>query len=421
MTNIHKFAHISDCHLGAHRNPVLRKLESTAFEKTMNKCVDEKVDFIIISGDLFHSNIPNMAVVNEAVKKMKEVRDEGIRIYLIYGSHDYSPNETSIVDILDSTGLFSRIVKGRVDDGKLKLEFTVDPETKARLVGMSGRKIGMEQKYFEILDRESLEKEEGFKIFVFHSAVTEFKPDFLARMTSIPISYFPKEFDYYAGGHVHRRIEEKWKGFERVVYPGPIFAGYPQDLEQSAKGEKRGFYMVSFEDVIKRVEFVEIPTCEYSFLEYDASNKNSTQAQEELQQKIQELNVANKVVLLRIRGELSGGKTSDINFSQMRKTLVENGALHVNINRFGLASKEYTSLKVMGEDVREIESKLLKESIGAVKVSNQNLKGEKGSKLALELLDALRQAQKPNETKKNYGERMVNQAIQVLELNEAFK
>ena len=73
------------------------------------------------------------------------------------------------------------------------------------------------------------------------------------------------------------------------------------------------------------------------------------------------------------------------------------------------------------QDAREIEHKLLKESIGSVKVSVKKLKGEKGAQLALELLDALRQAQKPNESKKNYGERIVKQAIEVLELNEAFK
>jgi exonuclease SbcD len=418
---MYKFAHIADCHLGAHRNPVLQKLESNAFEKTMAKCVDEKVDFIVISGDLFHSNIPDMGVVNKAVKKMKEIRDEGIPIYLVYGSHDYSPNETSIVDILDSAGLFTKIVKVKIENGKLELEFTVDPKTKAKLVGLSGRKIGIEEKYFEILDRESLEKEKGFKIFVFHSAITEFKPDYLARMTSIPISYFPKAFNYYAGGHVHKRIEEEWREYRKIVYPGPIFAGSPRDLELSAKGEKRGFYIVSFEDDIEKIDFVEIPTCEYVFYEYDAFNKNSTQAQEELIQGIQELNVDNKVVLLKATGELSGGKTSDINFPQIRRILAEKGALYVNVNRYGLTSKEYTSLKVMGQDVNEIEKKLLKESIGSVKVKTTNLRGNKGVKMASELLSALRKPQKPNETKRDYEERILKRAFEVLKLTEVFE
>jgi len=418
---MYKFAHISDCHLGAHRDPVLQKLEFSAFNEALTRCVEEKVDFIIISGDLFHSNIPDMGVVNNAVKKMREVRDQGIQIYVIYGSHDYSPNETSIVDILDSAGLFIKIVKGDVKNGKLKLEFTEDPETKAKLVGISARKIGMEEKYYEILDREALEKEDGFKIFVFHSALAEFKPDFLARMASVPISYFPKGFDYYAGGHIHKQIEEKLPGYDKIVYPGPLFAGYPRDLEQSACGEKRGFYIVSFDDKIKKVEFVEITPCEYTFFEYDASNKNSTQAQQELVQKVKELDVTDKVVLLKVKGELSGGKTSDINFYQMRNILTENGALHVNINRFGLSSKEFTSLKVMGEDVHEIERKLLKESIGSVKVSTEALKGEKGVHLTTELLTALRQGQKPNESRKDYEQRILERAFEVLKLSEVFK
>jgi hypothetical protein len=419
--NVYNFAHISDCHLGANRDPVLQKLELEAFEKALTKCIEEKVDFIVISGDLFHSNIPDMRVVNDAVKKMKEAHDKGIPIYLIYGSHDYSPNETSIVDILDSAGLFSKIVKGKVEHGKLKLEFTEDPKTKAKLVGISARKIGMEEKYFEILDRVSLEKEKGFKIFVFHSALSELKPDFLARMASVPISYFPKGFNYYAGGHIHKRIEESLPGYDRIVYSGPLFAGYPRDLEQSARGEKRGFHIVSFDREVEKIEFIEIPVCKYVFFEYDATNKNSTQTQHELLQKVKELDVANKVVLLKVRGELSGGKTSDINFAQIRKVLMEKGALHVNINRFGLTSKEYTALKVMGEDVREIENKLLKESIGTVKVSTESLKGEKGAHLAFELLNALRQGQKPNENKKDYEERILNQAIEVLKLTEVFK
>ena len=109
-----KFAHLADCHIGANRDPVLEKLELAAFSKAMETCVQERVDFVLIAGDLFHANLPDMHVANEAVKKMKEVKDAGIPIYVIYGSHDYSPNATSIIDILDSTGLIKKVVKGEV-------------------------------------------------------------------------------------------------------------------------------------------------------------------------------------------------------------------------------------------------------------------------------------------------------------------
>jgi len=417
---MHKFAHIADCHIGANREPALEKLELTAFSKALDICIQERVDFILIAGDLFHANIPDMRVTNEAVKKMKEVRDKGIPIYVIYGSHDYSPNQTSMIDILDSAGLIRKIVKGEVVDGKLRLDFFVDPKTKAKLTGISARKVGIEKNYYEILDRETLEKEPGFKIFAFHSAISELKPEFFAEMESIPVSFIPKGFDYYAGGHIHQCCEASLPDHEKIAYPGALFAGYPRDFEQSAKGVKRGFFVVRFEDKVEDVEFKEVPVCEYAYFEYDVSDKNSIQAKKDLLERLNKIDVTNKLVIVKIKGELSGGKTSDINTSEIRSLLIENGALHVIVNRYGLTSKEYAAVRVMGEDIPTIETRLLRENIGAVKVSSEELKGENGSRLALDILKVLRQEQKLNESKKDYLERIQKMALEVLGLEEAF-
>jgi DNA repair exonuclease SbcCD nuclease subunit len=418
---MYKFAHLSDCHIGANREPVLESLELAAFSRALDICIQEKVDFILITGDLFHANIPDMRVTNEAVKKMKEVRDKGIPIYVIYGSHDYSPNQTSMIDILDSAGLIKKIVKGKVVEGKLKLEFFVDPKTKAKLVGIPARKVGMEKKYYEILDHELLEKEEGFKIFAFHSAISELKPEFLAEMEAIPLSYVPKGFDYYAGGHIHQYYEASLPDYKKIVYPGALFAGYPRDFEQSAKGVKRGFLIVYFRDKVEAVKFHEVPVCGYAYFEYDVTNKNSIQAKKDLLEKISKIDVKGKLVVVKVKGELSGGRTSDISTSEIRSLLTENGALYVVMNRYGLTSKEYAAIKVMGEDISAIENRVLKENIGMVKVSNEELKGEKGAKLASDLLRVLRQEQKMNESKKDYMERIQKMAIEVLGLEGVLK
>lgn len=64
-------------------------------------------------------------------------------------------------------------------NGKLQLEFKTDEKTKAKLCGISGRKLGIEKEYYNILDREPLEKEEDFKIFVLHGAVSEYKREYI--------------------------------------------------------------------------------------------------------------------------------------------------------------------------------------------------------------------------------------------------
>jgi DNA repair exonuclease SbcCD nuclease subunit len=380
--------------------------------------MEEKVDFILIAGDLFHANIPDMYVTNEAVKKMKEVKDAEIPIYVIYGSHDYSPNETSIIDILNSAGLIKKIVKGEVVGDKLQLAFFKDSKTGAKLVGISGRKLGLEKNYFEILDRECLEKEKGFKIFALHSGLSELKPEYMAQVESIPVSLLPKGFDYYAGGHIHQCFETKLPEYGRIVYPGTLFAGSSTDIEDSAKGQRRGLYIVDFEEKVENVQFREISVCKFAYIEYDVSNKNSLLVMKGLGEKLQEAQVQDALVVVKVKGELSGGKTSDISSTEIKTLLMDNGALGVIVNRHGLSSKEYTAVRVMGEDIPTIETRLLKENIGAIKVSNEDLKGDKGVKLAEELLKALRQEQKINETKRDYLERVQRQALDMLGLRE---
>ena len=43
-----KFAHLADIHLGANRHPTLETIEIQKFNESMNKCIEEKVDFILI-------------------------------------------------------------------------------------------------------------------------------------------------------------------------------------------------------------------------------------------------------------------------------------------------------------------------------------------------------------------------------------
>jgi len=416
-----KFAHIADTHIGAHREPVLAQLEAEAFGIAIDRCIQEKVDFIIISGDLFQSGIPDLAAVDDAVKKMHAVREAGIPIYVIYGSHDYNPNGKSIIDILDSTGLIKKVVKGEIVDGKLELEFFTDSKTGAKLVGISARKAGLESRYYEILDREALEKEQGFKIFVFHSGLDEFKPKHLAQMESIPVSCLPRDFQYYAGGHIHEKSEHALPHYGPIVFPGTLFAGSPRDFEASAKGTQRGFYIVQFNKKIEKTEFVPVKVCECVYHEYDVSNKNSVQAQHELQKSLKELDVKDKFALIKVFGELAGGKTSDLKFAELKKMLSEKGAIHIDINRFGLVSKEYANMKVAGEDIGEIEDRLFKENIGTVKLSNADLKGDNGIKLAHELLKVVRQEAKTGETKKDYNIRVAEYAVKTLKLTETME
>jgi DNA repair protein SbcD/Mre11 len=417
---MYSFAHLADIHVGAFRQPALQNLVLSAFNEAMDTCLQKKVDFIIISGDLFDSNIPDMGLLNSAVKKMGEVKDKGIPFYVIYGSHDFSPTQTSIIDILQSANLFTKVTKGEIDGEKLKLEFTTDERTKAKLCGISGRRRGIEKEYYEILDREILEREKGFKIFVLHGALSEYKSEDLTEAESMPLSYLPKSFAYYAGGHIHEKFLSREHGYN-VGYPGALFGADFTDLEKSAKGQERGFYVVSFSDKVENIEFIPISVCGYDMMEYDANGKTSVKVQNDLAEIVRSTEPKGKVVLLKVAGEMSGGKTSDVDFQQFKRLLKENGALEVLPNYHKLTSKEYTSIKVAGEDIHEIEERLFKENLGTVRVSDPKLKGEPGIKLSLDVLRVLTQGKPEGEAKASYEGRIATETIDALGIKEAFR
>ena len=399
----------------------MRELEMRAFKLALDRCVQEQVDFILICGDLFHVSIPDLSVVDEAVKKMREVGDKGIPIYAIYGSHDYSPNSTSVIDVLASAGTIRRIVDWELVGDRIKLNFFIDPKTGAKITGISARKAGLESRYFEMLDRGALEHEDGFKIFAFHAALNEFKPEYLSKMESFATTLLPKGFNYYAGGHVHDRSENSLHGYDRIVFPGALFPKDARDLERTVKGEKRGFYIVSFDDEVYSQTFLEVSVFDDVYLEYDVSDKTATEAQKELQTKIQTAEVNGKVVLLKVSGRLSEGKTADIDFQAIRQTLLVAGAIHVELNRYGVTSREYQAITVSGQNVNEIEANLLKENISSLKTSEPALTGEQGLQLSKDLLRTLRAESQPTEAKREYESRMTKQGIETLGIKEALQ
>jgi DNA repair protein SbcD/Mre11 len=415
---LHKFAHIADVHLGAHREPSLLKLELQTFDTAMGRCAELGVDFVLVCGDLFHLGIPDLAVVNSALRSMMKLRASGIPIYAIYGSHDYTPNGTSVIDILSTAGVLKNVFIPSFAGDRLELGVTVDGKTGAKIAGISARKIGLESRYYEVLDRARLEAEQGFKVFAFHSGLTEFKPEHLSEMETVSIQLLPKGFDYYAGGHIHQRGEFKEEGFGEVVFPGPLFTGYGKDLEATAEGEKRGFYVVEFDDKFRSKAFVPIEGPAGVYREYDLGGLNAEQARERVTTDLGQVEAEGKLVVLRAYGELAGGRASDVGFGRMKSELIEKGALHVHLNRNGLSSAESAGLVFSGEEPAAIERKLFEDGAGKVSVTDERLRGSAGAAVGRELLRIWRQQQKLGESKRDYSSRMVREGDEVIARKE---
>jgi DNA repair protein SbcD/Mre11 len=405
-----KFAHMADCHIGSWRDPKLKDTSTVAFMKAIDASIKENIDFIIIAGDLFNTSFPRLDNLKSVVGKLKQLRDLDIPVYIVPGSHDYSASGKTILDVLEEAGLFINVFRGSSENGKLRLKFTVDKKTGAKITGMLGKRGTLERSYYEKLETFDLENEEGFKIFVFHSGIDELKPKEMENILSQPLSLLPRGFDYYAGGHVHIVEDKKIEGYGTIAYPGPLFPNSFAELEKLGGG---GFYI--YDNGKLRWEPVQIYNIAQLPQPLDCTNKSPDEVKNEILEYFRGKELINTIVLLRLRGTLGSGKPSDIDFREIFDFLYQKSAYFVMKSSHAVMSREFEEIKTDARSVDDIESFLLKEHLGQVKV--EGLSKENEEALVMGLIKALSAEKQEGETNTDFEKRLKEDFRQIIDLD----
>ena len=412
-----RFAHMADLHLGGWRDPKLQEVNLQAFEKAVDICIRKEVDFVLISGDLFDTSMPPFDILAFVSKKLNLFKKAGIPVYVISGSHDYSPSGKTILKVFENAELIIDVAKGHEEGGKLVLTPTED-KSGAKIVGMFGKKGGLEEQYYRELDH-SVGGGEGYKVFMFHSGIKDYLPEDMKRVGGIPLSLLPKGFDYYAGGHIHAHSITDVKGM-KIVFPGPLFpCNFKELWDLSHSG--CGFFMV--ED--NEPEFIPLMFHSISCSTIDADGKTPQEVEAQLARSIEreedlkagpmsEARAAGKavekgfgkqdIVLWRVSGTLREGKPTDIDFRKYTELAYENGAYAVLRNASALSSKEYGEVKVSHDTVENLELRLIKE----------HAKGEKDIRLIEQFIGALDTEKAEGETNPTFEERVNSQGYAII-------
>src|SRR5574342_438026 len=360
-----KFAHMSDCHIGGWREPKLRDANTKSFCMAIEKCLQEKVDFLLISGDLFNTAVPGIDSLKMAVEQLKKVKDAGIPIYYIAGSHDFSPSGKTMLDVLENAGLATNVAQGEVlPDNRIKLNFTVDKKTGAKITGMIGKKGGLETNYYHYLAREILEKEQGFKIFMFHSALAELKPKDLEEMDAMAVSLMPAGFDYYAGGHVHVVDKQSIGKHKNIVYPGPIFPNNFSEIEKLRHGS---FVIVD----TGNIQHIPLPAYPTVCISVDGDQKTPTEVESLVKQQLLKNDLSNAIVTIRVSGCLKQGRPADVRWNDLFHDAYMKKAYFVMKNTNAFTSKDLEVIMVKESNVEEVETSLLQQHANQFKLRSE--------------------------------------------------
>ncbi len=310
---------------------------------------------MLISGDLFNTSSPGIDYIKEATSGLKKLADAKIPVYIIAGSHDFSPSGKTMIDVFSRAGLVINVARGDVSaDGKLRLQMTRDEKTSVKICGIIGRKGMLDSSYYDALDLEALEQERGDTIFMFHTLLTEFKPSEFEMMESVPLSSFPKGFRYYAGGHPHFAIHREVAQYGTVAYPGPLFPNTFREIEKLKHG---GFYLVTdWKPTWIPLELHAVKT-----LTFDFSSMPPEQCTAALMKTLGD-DLTNTIVTIRAEGVLKEGKPTDISWDIVYDTIISRGGLCCLRNTSKLFAKEYVAIKKQTTQ----EHELIAEQLGQI-------------------------------------------------------
>ena len=394
-----KFAHLADCHLGGWRQEELQELNFQSFQKIIDRCIQENVEFILISGDLFDSAYPPIEILKESFAEFKKLKDAQIPVYLIAGSHDFSASGKTFLDVLEKAGFCKNVENWEQEqDGKIKLKPMMHKNI--AIYGYPGRKSGME---IEDLSKVYFSEIHPFTILMIHTTIKDI-------VGTIPMESIEKQklplANYYAMGHIHQIFETQEKN-SHYIYPGPTFPNNFQELSDLQYGS---FQIVETDGTNIKTQNIKVPIKEVASIEIEIDN--GLTATQKIFDEIDKLNLRDKIFLLKLKGTLTQGKTGDIRFNEIEEFVKKKEAYIFlrNISSIKIQESEFEMESLPTDNVENIERKIFGE------YSKKN--PADFNKYLPQLMTALSLEKNEDEKSTIYENRLLSELKNILEISE---
>ena len=311
-----KFVHVTDTHLGRKdRNLEERRHDYySVFKQVVDYVIENNIDFVLHTGDLFDKARPSVETLVFTVKQLERLKERGIPVFLVPGSHDVGVGET-IISLFDELGLIKDISDRRYfkeENGNIILDGELYKDV--FVCGVIGKRAHIEDIYRQL---KPVEKGK-YRIFAFHHIVS----DVIEKFADIPTSLLPKNFDYYAGGHWHGFFEMKYNN-GIIIYPGSTEYN---DLKEIESGQERLFCVVDTET--NSVEKVRLKTRKHIVHKINCDGLDAHEVSNTCIEYLEKKEVAKDAILIiKLCGVLSKGTKAEINRNKILEWADKKGFL----------------------------------------------------------------------------------------------
>lgn len=373
-----RFIHTADIHLGkTYRNsPGERERYEDFFHclaAIVDEAVREKVDFVLICGDLFHTGQILPRTFARTIETLQPLKDAGIPCIAIEGNHDWIHRRDNIswMEALSEMGYIRLLRPSRTGEGGYVFE-PFDKETGAgghveigglNIYGLGyiGANAGSHvERICEAVTTEN-------NLLLFHVGVWRYSPVEIGNMKIEEALPLAEKFGYVALGHGHKPyVIETPEGRPFAYNPGA-----PERVNFGEENYAKGFYFVTVEEGVFTPEFrpgnprpMLVETVDLDGAE--DSDSALERFREQVREKLAGLNDIRAPLLeLKLAGRV-GFHPFELGREQLRSALEELAApLHVEIkNRLSLKSKT-GGADAVKKSLAEIENDVLHELIGA--------------------------------------------------------
>lgn len=348
-----RLLHVSDTHLGNWQYHSDERQDDfvDAFKQAINIAIDEDVDAVIHTGDLFDDSDTHPKTLARASRIIRKLEPHEIPFYGIIGNHERK-RETQWMDLFKQMDIANRLGKTPVEIGDT-LIYGIDSVKKNTW------------KSTDEFELEPPTTENKYIIVCMHELVKPPIPEYVQyEGTEIysadeVIDKMPFEVDAIPLGDYHGRVIEEKRGV-KLFYPG--------STEKTSRDEEdnKSVDILEIQDnTLKRNrkfldtrDFVDIPEIQI----FDGMDTT------DIEKRIEDYkdDIEDSVVNLTLTGE----SDASISTTQIRKKVKSYGAIVVSIND----KRDFGPDEV--PDIEETDSEIAdKESVVDSKISDKNLSG----------------------------------------------